>query len=168
MPSDECPRDHDSKRIHETRPMTSLPVGWPTVFQPNRRRVFKRLSVTLFVVFLCYVAIYYGALGQRDWNGVYPFFFGLASVAYSTWLMPTAGAVSVSDSVISGPSGRTMRLDDLDRVRSMKRSLWDRVNGRQCLYPTSGRRISFWRASFDPSDLRRLLDLLQLDQAKPS
>jgi hypothetical protein len=168
MLSDEYSQDHNSERIHAARVTSGASRSSPTSFGPNRRRVFKLLAVVSVAVFLCYGAIYYGALGQRDWNGLYVLIFVVASVILSTWRVPVAGVVSVSNTEISDSRGRTIRLENLDRIRSSKRSLYDRVNGRQHLYSADGRQISLLRVWFDPSDLRKLLDLLQLDEGSIS
>jgi hypothetical protein len=168
MPSEERSRDHDGGRAQAAGPARDSIADSLVVFRPSRWRVFMVLSAMALPVWLGLAVILEGVLFRWDW-GDFVFCIGfLGSVGYQTWRAPDEAAVYVSDTEISDSWERTIRLADLDRVRSARRSPYDRLNGRQRLYSTNGTRINWMRTWFAGSDLRRLLDLLKLNEGNMS
>jgi hypothetical protein len=139
-----------------------------TAFWPRRWRVFVLTFASGAVIFAVIIAIVYAVHPWPGWWGreFAPACAGLVAMAgVATW-RADAYAVSVSDTeIFDWPTlrqSRTIPLAALDRVRSARRSPIDRILGQQRLYSTGGTRIYLWRAVFAGSDLRQLLDLLQL------
>jgi hypothetical protein len=150
-----------------------MPSDGLITFWPRRWRVFVLTFVTGLALFAAGIAIAYAV---HPWPGVWG--GGLASACASvavlaglqTWMAPNVYAISVSDTEILGwPALRRSHivpLADLDRGLSARRSPIDRILGQQHLYSTSGARIYVWRVVFAASDVRKLLDLLQLQERR--
>jgi hypothetical protein len=150
-----------------------MPSDVFTTFRPRRWRVFV-------LVFVIGAAVYAGAIAIAGAAHLWPGRWvselvpacGLVAVlaGIEAWRAPEAYAVSVSDTEILGwpalRGSRTIPLADVDRVRSARRSPVDRILGRQRLYSTGGAFIPLRRPMFAGSDLRQLLDLLQLQERR--
>lgn len=148
-----------------------MPSSALTTFWPRRWRVFVWAFAISVAIFAGAYAIIYAVHPWAGWWGS-----ELASActsvvvvaSFQTWRAPQLYAISVSDTEILGwpalRKPRTIPLGDLDRVRSARRNPIDRILGQQHLYSTGGTRIYVWRAAFAGSDLRKLLDLLQLER----
>jgi hypothetical protein len=108
----------------------------------------------------------------------------LASTVFAVGYLPTqvrslpSLTLEIGATSISGPAEvprwnpderartstrQTIRLDQLDRVRSAQRGFVNRLLGRQYVSSTAGERVYLARRCFARSDLRRLLVLLGLD-----
>jgi hypothetical protein len=150
-----------------------MPSDVFTTFRPRRWRVFVWSFVVPAAIVAGGIAITYAV---RPWHGGWGHELAparatlLAMACVATWRAPDAYMISVSDTEIPGwpdlRSSRTIPLAALDRVRSARRSPIDRILGQQRLYSTSGTRIYLWRVVFAGSDLRRLLDLLRLQERR--
>jgi hypothetical protein len=152
----------------------------PVHFDPRRWRQFVFGPAILFV--LAYVAFavtrIVHAIKYPDlvWPGELLYASGLLLVVIAAVLLslfvgrhsPYAIALDAKDMTGRSCAWRggssSIPLNDVDRVRSARRSLAGRLLGWQCLYSTQGARIVFYRRYFDRELVNDLLDRLGIRQ----
>lgn len=78
-----------------------------------------------------------------------------------SWRMGNAW-IALRDGVVDGPGAGTRRIvapiEDIDRVRSNRRSAFQRLVGEQIVWMTSGDRMVLNHHWYRPGELERLLD----------
>lgn len=148
------------------------------VFWPQWWRIFLLSMVTIFPVLLVFEAIIFAAAGwSSNWantaNWLFLVGFPVVVSAVLAMLFHNSYPITVTETLVVGlgPGEGAWRresaiifIDDLDRVRSAQRSWRERLFGWQRLYSQDGRSIYFYRAAFDPADVRRLLGLLNIPE----
>ncbi len=123
------------------------------------------------VLIACIEAVLYavGRLSTSDYTWVLLLAVWLVWSGYYTFTVYRHYAISVGATHVTGRSSglgnwgweqQQIFLDDLDPVRSAKRSWASRAFGNQRFYSTSGQSIYFLRAAFSRADVREILNML--------
>jgi hypothetical protein len=145
-----------------------------TVFRPKLGRTFLLILAISAVVVACVEAILYatGRLATSGYGWAILLVIWLVWSAFYTFVVCRQFTLTISDTLVTGRiSGlgnwgwdqQDIPLCDLDLARSAKRGWANRLFGNQRFYSSSGQSIYFLRGAFSRDDVRKILDLLDLE-----
>jgi hypothetical protein len=137
-------------------------------FRPSRKRLLiDALTGALAgaAIASTFLYLYVGRVPESFWWNV-P--FSALGLILSVFVTPTPGTLEITDGRIEWrtPFGRRrgFAIENLDKVRSLRRTAWDRVVGVQTLVAHQGEKAKINRWALGEDQTRRLFEALGLTQ----
>jgi hypothetical protein len=145
------------------------------VFRPKIWRALLLILAISAIFVACVEAVLYatGRLTYSGYGWAFLLVIWLLWSGFYTFIVCRQFTLTISDTLVTGRiSGlgnwgwdqQDIPLCDLDLARSAKRGWANRLFGNQRFYSISGQSIYFLRGAFSREDVRKILDLLDIDE----
>lgn len=147
-------------------------MGQARKFEPEKRRYIFWQSVPLVLGALIASPIIYIVTGSINWVFIatliigYPIVVATLGIGFLDLFSIVIGEGYISGRAAVGLGRTKLALERIDKQRTRRRTLFQRLFGYMYIYSLDGQGIAFYERQFEPADVDAILGLIGLELSR--